>query len=437
MPFYFQALTEAYLFLIVDLMDSINKEELITTVLQPCFPQAENIKIRKCSTAGNQFRFTSYTVHLEIEYLQNQNLCQNQLLLKIPVTGRSHAFFEQYNLYKKEIETYGKMLPRIDSLLENKILPIHFYTTDSGIFVLEDLSVQGYRVEEKHHFFNLQQCHSLLKAMAEFHGASYKVQLQNPDILNDPIFDKTILIEFRHKLIDTWQPILCELLQRNNEAHLIPRLREVMLFLKQDDDEVFLEMNRHNFAFVVLNHGDYRKDNLLLKYDDQGQVENVKIVDFQTCWWSSPVHDFLFFIIQSVQVELVEQHFDNLVDLYLQHLNKILQDCTYTYLKSHFLDDFENQKVYMFVCFLILCTHLHKCNQEEAEDTVMLGEDDKTPSYSRCLQDELFVKTLLGWMKYCEKISAFDAIPAVRTHSSQLLKRMKKAEMSKSYSIGW
>lgn len=419
-------------------MDSIKEKDLITTVLQPCFPPAENIKIRKCFTDGIRFRYTSCTSHVEIEYSQNQHSCQKQLLLKIPNTGHSYAFFDQYNLYRKEIEMYSKMLPHINSFVQNKILPIHYYTSDSGIFVLEDLSVQGYRVEEKRQFFDLEQCHSLLKAMAEFHGASYKVHLQIPDILEDPIFDKTILIEFRHNLIDTWEPILCELLKRNNEPHLVPRLREVMLFLKEDDEEVFSEMNRHNFTFVVLNHGDYRKDNLLLRYNDQGKVENVKIVDFQTCWWSSPVHDFLFFIIQSVQVDMVEEHFDSFVDLYLQQLNKTLQDCSYTYQKSEFFNDFKSQKIYMFVCLLILCLHLHQSNHEEAEDTGMFEENDKTYSYQRCLQDELFVKTLLGWMKYCEKISAFDAIPEVRTRTSQILKNMKKkAELSKSISIGW
>lgn len=419
-------------------MDSFNEKELIATVLQPCFPQAESIKIRKCSTDGVGFRYTSCTIHLDIEYTQNQHPFQKQLLLKIPKAGRSYAFFGQYNLYQKEIEMYNKMLPRINSYVHNKILPIHYYTSDSGIFVLEDLSVQGYKTEEKRQFFDPQQCHYLLKAMAKFHGASYKVHLQIPDILEDPIFDKTILIEFRHNLIDTWQPILCELLQRNNEPHLIPRLREVMLFLKQDDDEVFSEMNRFNFSFVVLNHGDYRKDNLLIKYDDQGKVENVKIVDFQTCWWSSPVHDFLFFIIQSVQVEVVEQHFDSFVDLYLQHLNETLQDCAYTYQKSEFYSDFESQKVYMFVCLLILCTHLHKSSHQEAEVLEIFEDNDKTQSYQHCLEDELFVKTLLGWMKYCEKISAFDAIPEVRTRAGQILKEMrKKAELSKSITVGW
>lgn len=390
-------------------------------ILKSCFQQADKIRILESSQKKNEIHFTSAIIRLKVEWYQDSKPQYKDLVLKIANSDRSKLYFSRFDFYHKEIRTYAEMIPRMIQILGDRIFPTHYGTTKAGCLVFENLQSQGYKSGEKDEFFDLEQSYPILQALAQFHAASYKIRQENPEILDQAAFHRTISIDARQDSIDTWRPVMCKLLCQRQAAHLIPKLEVAFSYLRENDDVVYSAVKSHHFKLLVFNHGDFRKENLQLKYDAQGTIENVKFIDFQACWWSSPAYDFLVHLLFSVQIEIVEKHFETLVDEYLANLKKALNDlkCFYDYEKVDFMKDVRRLHFVIIACLLARC--IFSCNISHAKmaDTLMLEEKEKLHPYEECLKDEAFARSLFGWLKLCEKLGVFETLDEWTSNSTR------------------
>lgn len=70
----------------------------------------------------------------------------------------------------------------------------------------------------------------------------------------------------------------------------------------------------------VLNHGDVWVNNMMFQFDPK----DVLLIDFQLCFWGSPVYDLLLFIMLSVHDDFKVDHFDDLIEFYQQRIGESL-----------------------------------------------------------------------------------------------------------------
>lgn len=75
----------------------------------------------------------------------------------------------------------------------------------------------------------------------------------------------------------------------------------------------------------VICHGDAYVANMLFKFNEQTNCEDVKLIDFQLLRYCPPTQDLLFFLIQNATKENLDRHFNNLVDEYYTSLSESLQ----------------------------------------------------------------------------------------------------------------
>lgn len=83
-------------------------------------------------------------------------------------------------------------------------------------------------------------------------------------------------------------------------------------------------------GFLVLNHGDNWINNMLFRNDENGNLIDVKFIDFQKCYCGSPIGDLMNFLITSVEDDVKTAHFDELVAFYHKELIKSLNELKYT-----------------------------------------------------------------------------------------------------------
>ncbi|KAK7597943.1 hypothetical protein V9T40_014899 [Parthenolecanium corni] len=391
-------------------MNFNSDDKHVKNILKSCFQNADKIRILESNEKNDEIHFTSSIIQLKVECYQNGKPQYKDLILKIPNSDRSNSYFSRFDFYHKEIRTYAEMIPRMIHRLGNRIFPTHYCTTSSESLVFENLSSQGYKSGAKEDFFDLEHNYLILKALAQFHAASYRIRQENPDILNEAAFHKTISIDARQDSIDTWYPVMCKLLRQREATHLIPEIEKAFSFLRQDDDRVYSTVKSSHFKLVVFNHGDFRKENLQLKHDSLGGIENVKFIDFQACWWSSPVYDFLVHLIFSVPIEIVEKHFEKLVDEYLANLKKALKGlkCFCDYERADFMKDVSRLHFVIISCLLAKCIFSSNISHAKKVDTLVLEDKEKMHPYEECLQDEAFAQSLFGWLKFCEKLGVFE-----------------------------
>jgi len=244
-------------------MTSIDKN-LALDILKRCFPKADTLEIVRDTLEDGNMHFSSNIGRFTVQYEQDGKIHEKQLVLKVPVSGEMLEMYESFNCYNREISVYTVVLPKINKYLDKSLAPAHLYTSDSKILALEDLTVRGYESGEKMPLLDLKQSRGVLKALAQFHAASHKLHGEDPHLLENLLFTHVPAIELMANIMSNWEPVLLELLRRKNETSLIPKVKASLAFLKADD-EIRALVNQSNFKFVVLDHGDSRKDNLMLK----------------------------------------------------------------------------------------------------------------------------------------------------------------------------
>lgn len=77
--------------------------------------------------------------------------------------------------------------------------------------------------------------------------------------------------------------------------------------------------------FKVLNHGDFWSSNILMNYVHNGEINQVRFIDFQMCKWGSPAQDLWELIICSTDSNLRINEFDTFIFIYHTHLVKCLK----------------------------------------------------------------------------------------------------------------
>lgn len=96
----------------------------------------------------------------------------------------------------------------------------------------------------------------------------------------------------------------------------------------------FIEKGRQLFdpndnQFNTLTHGDPWTNNIMLKYDEKSNLENVILVDLQVACWTSSTLDVLYVINTSLEDDLVLNRENGLLEYYYEQLVPILKQLNY------------------------------------------------------------------------------------------------------------
>lgn len=72
--------------------------------------------------------------------------------------------------------------------------------------------------------------------------------------------------------------------------------------------------------FAIMCHGDYLRNNIAFRYDDDGKAIEAMMFDFQTISYSSPMTDLCTFIANSTGWEVRDKHFWDIFATYHESL---------------------------------------------------------------------------------------------------------------------
>ncbi|KAK7597940.1 hypothetical protein V9T40_014896 [Parthenolecanium corni] len=395
-------------------MSSLQSQDQVINILKKCFPKSNTFQIIEYSGIEGNLNFTGDIVRLTFEFTEDGIRNRKSLILKILKNTDPTSIFQKLDLYIRERVVYDLIIPRMNNYLNESLAPLDLKTTDSNIIILENLVMSGYEAgENNRQLYGLSQCFPILKALANFHATSHKICQIDQQLLQNEMLQnsKEGLLQLKKKTVDFWQPIYCELLAQNNVPSLIPKLVEVFRYMKENCNEIKSAVDYSNFKFYALCHGDFRKDNILLKYGPNDEVQGVKFIDFQTCFWSTPIYDFMFFTTVSVKAEVTESHFETLVNWYVECLNEKLKEMNNAllYTKEDFIRDVKSLRIYLILNVTFSSFLLFPLDRYEFVDTMVKGKKENIPYYMEaCVEDELFTKGLLSNLKLFEKLGLFE-----------------------------
>lgn len=239
--------------------------------------------------------------------------------------------------------------------------------------------------------FDLEHCERVLETLAKFHAVSAVYRERNgnySELFSKGLYNEDIDEIFTKHYDNTIGFLVTEILSK------WPHSQDSVEKMKHWKDKLLkalIQSNRSdsgNLKFSVLCHGDFWKNNVLFKYGKNGNIVDVKFVDFQMAVFTSPSIDLSYFIFTSSAPDIKLQKYDYFVKFYHDHLVKWLNFFGY---KSHIptlkelqIDMLERGLYGMMSCIASLPMCIVDKSSECGPELYM-GGDEKSKEFKRRL----------------------------------------------------
>lgn len=186
--------------------------------------------------------------------------------------------------------------------------------------------------------FNLDSIKLILKDLAELHAVPIALKLKKPNSF-EPLKKHCHDFEFSAELHQMFWETTREIIKENE--HCAKLLDKINLITEVDRPKV-------KEPFATLVHYDLWCNNSMQKFSHDVAVQN-KFLDFQFLAYGSPASDLFFLLWTSVQLEVLENYFEDLLVHYHNHFIKTLKTLgcdTKPFCYEHFLYEIKEQCVF-------------------------------------------------------------------------------------------
>ncbi|KAJ9583834.1 hypothetical protein L9F63_027326 [Diploptera punctata] len=253
-----------------------------------------------------------------------------------PLCESTRKFMNNVKALQTETIVYKTILPAMYQLIDKKegifikrLSPQHFESSLKDTLVLEDMTMKGYIMKDRLKLFDFDHAKAVVISLARFHGLSHAIYLRNPTLFYnvhenhftdspDRLNDEKEFSEHRINM----------LIKELGKCSKLPASYYIDKLLKVTDnivDRVREVVKPIKDSISVLNHGDCWVNNILFHYNSVTEnIDDVKLIDFQMCRFSSPVLDLHYFLYTSVRAEVLFGRKNDLLQEYYKEFSRIL-----------------------------------------------------------------------------------------------------------------
>ncbi|XP_058454347.1 uncharacterized protein LOC131432223 [Malaya genurostris] len=303
--------------------------------------QRDQFSIRQVSVEiatqkGDNYGSVMYRAKLEVDNKVMSSVDTFSVVVKTRPTGLADDFCQQLNPFDKEIEMYTRIIPAFEELYEKKGLSVELgprclkvcKSIPNDIIVMEDLRSINYRVANRLDGLDSNQVESILELLAKFHAASAVYAEQHggySNLFNEGLFSRGNLPVMEFMFTPAYDACI-ETLKAHSFAkdciNDLQKLRPVAFSRTLDCLAV------DHTGFNVLNHGDFWANNIMFQYENQHILKQSRLIDFQVCFFGSPVLDLNYFLFSSVKPDIKLSKLNYFIRYYHEKLidNLVLLD---------------------------------------------------------------------------------------------------------------
>ncbi|XP_014209234.1 uncharacterized protein LOC106639918 [Copidosoma floridanum] len=240
----------------------------------------------------------------------------------LPPTDFQREMFDSGFTFKKEIFLYETLIPVYRSLLPDFDAVPRFYGArvsrepgtkeidEDAVIFLENLKAKGYYMVDRHKGLDTSHLKLAIRALARFHAVGLSIKHRKPDFL--PILKQYgTPLAVKDDVMSTYVNSFMEQLRADDQG--APYVDRVLATKTRQLSESYYSPLAAEHEWACTCHGDNWVNNLMFHRDDRG-VDDVKMVDFQTFYLSSPLTDLVFLLCSSMELPIVG--FDEALELY-------------------------------------------------------------------------------------------------------------------------
>lgn len=262
--------------------------------------------------------FCSDIIKISVSYsCEKRNIQEISMVAKVqPEDQGAVAMLSPWNCFENEVEVYAHVLPAIHDLgkgIKVAADAIYVSSTPRPTTFLEDLTVLGFRNPNG---VDLPLDHLLvtMEKLAFLHAASVAVYEKDSKMItkfNIPMHADNPILK---GMLSSSMPTLKEVCQKT------PELQKYVEKISCERILPKLFSAVKPGKFNVLNHGDAWSNNFMFRYDEQGKVVDMRMVDFQFPVFGGPALDLQYIWVICTSVEIKKTCTDQILAHYYREL---------------------------------------------------------------------------------------------------------------------
>lgn len=239
--------------------------------------------------------------------------------------------------FRKEVNAYTLVFPEFYRLQtekeipENEILDVspklygarinrlgdrNEKADGSAVLLLENLKICGYRTGDRRNGLNLKHMQLGVSKLARFHALSVALKILKPHVFKETVLRACETYHIASQTDETGLPTWVATTIRFVKA--IPECEPYLQKIKNALVQFVSSTVPPKEPFAAFIHNDFWANNILFQYEKEttDTPTGIKFVDFQLTQFSSPAKDLIFFIYSSAKLDVIDNHYDDLVQLY-------------------------------------------------------------------------------------------------------------------------
>ncbi|XP_054286483.1 uncharacterized protein LOC129002587 [Macrosteles quadrilineatus] len=310
---------------------------LLKEVILPAACSKNGFKLIECSLdseykGGDQFQ--SNVVFVTATVLEGSNKKDLPLVVKFePFDKEIQRELRTAIQFHNEVLVYNDLLPLLNKY--NKITQIfpkfyHGISTltlpEDDVIVIEDLRPKGFQMAKQRVMLDYEHLKLAMEKLGIYHALSYITKHERPNEFYNLVknlkettwIDDGLVISpvIKHAFHRAMDPLIAA------DKHSAI-LQKVLSRVDESVVKFLLELVHPEEPLAVLCHGDFNRNNMLFKYN-QDVPESVRFFDVATARYSSPSIDIAFLLFMNSTKEVRSAHWDDLLSVYHQSLTNNL-----------------------------------------------------------------------------------------------------------------
>ncbi|XP_065215219.1 uncharacterized protein LOC135841926 [Planococcus citri] len=243
--------------------------------------------------------------------------------------------------FSNEIFVYSRIIPFFASFSQDiwSMFPKFYYgdvtlgrgyllEDEAAIIILENLSASGYRLAKARTFLDIEELRLIVKKLAHFHAYSYYAKSKSPrefyslvsNLINTNYTDTKEKLGFININSDHHIDVISKDERYAKKAEFIRGI------LKDADEFMCRMFKTAREPMAVLCHGDFLRNNVMLKYNAAGQPVDVKFFDLPCCRYCSPIIDLALILYMNTDQKTRDLYWNELIDVYCSSLQEPFPD---------------------------------------------------------------------------------------------------------------
>lgn len=328
--------------------DTSAASKLSLETFQDIFGKAEpgvfidSYEEKQGSGRGDNYTATLYRIQLTGHWMcspdddSKQKWEKSVICKRLPENTVRREAYKSDKLFRNEVEFYTNIIPELIKFQETRTDNVFqaipkCYLARQDLLIMEDLRTRDFRMPDRKNGLSVDEVKTVLTQVATLHSLSLAYKFENPkqfESLKKPIQEGIFCSSN-----ELWYKKYYEQLTNNAinmVTDILPTDSKYVRAMKDfiDSPSFFSEMVRlvHTESQLsAICHGDCWANNFLFKYNCDGDVQEVCLVDFQLIRYSSVALDIANLLYCCTSKSMREDNLHLFIKHYTTELYKSLK----------------------------------------------------------------------------------------------------------------